>query len=93
VVRNDPNCGKQTIGLLTLGSKKFSFDPFGSVTVIPGKVDRHHLGGSATIAAPGQKGVAFQFTGAINQRQNGQTMIQGTLTSAQCTCRVALHPE
>ena len=93
MVRNDPNCGKQTIGLLTLGSKKFSFDPFGSVTVIPGRVDREHLEGSTTIAAPGQKGVAFQFKGTISQPANRQSMIQGTLTSAQCTWRVALHRE
>ena len=26
-------------GLMTLGFRKFSFDPFQSVTVIPGKVD------------------------------------------------------
>ena len=93
VVPNDPNCGEKTSGLMTLGSKKFSFDPFGSVTVIPGKVDRDHLEGSTTIAAPGQKGVAFQFTGTINRPANGQSMIQGTLTSAQCQWRVALHRE
>jgi len=93
VVPNGPNCGKQTTGLLTLGSEKFSFDPFGGVTVIPGKVDRDRLEGSTTIAAPGQKGVAFQFTGTINPRANGQSMIQGTLTSAQCTWRVTFHRE
>ena len=93
VVPNDPNCGKHTTGLLTLGSKKFSFDPFGSVTVIGGNVNRDQLKGSATIAAPGQKGVAFQFTGTINQPANGQSTIQGTLTSAQCIWRVALHRE
>jgi len=93
VVSNDSNCGKQTTGLLTLGVMKFSFDPFGSVTVIPGKVDRDHLEGSTTIAAPGQKGVSFQFTGTINQPANGQGMIQGTLASAQCIWRVALHHE
>jgi len=93
VVPNDPNCGKQTTGLLTLGPKKFSFDPFGSVTVIPGKVGRDHLEGSTTIAAPGQKGAAFRFTATFNQPANGQSMIQGTVTSAQCTWRVALHRE
>ena len=93
VVPNDPKCGKQTTGLLTLGSRKFSFDPFGSITVIAGKVDRDHLEGSRTTAAPGQKGVAFQFTGTISQPANAQSIIQGTLASAQCTWRVALHRE
>ena len=93
VIPNDSSCGKQTTGLLTLGSKTFSFDPFGSVTVIPGTVARDHLEGSTTVAAPGQKGVAFQFTGTINQPGHGQSMIQGSLTSAQCTWRVALHRE
>lgn len=91
VVPSDPNCGEQTTGLMTLGSEKFSFDPFGSVTVIPGHVDHHRLEGSTVVAAPGQKGVAFQFAGTINQPVNGASNIEGTVTSGQCTWRVSLH--
>jgi hypothetical protein len=91
VVPNDPNCDKQTTGQMTLGSEKFSFAPFESVTVIAGKVDRDRLEGSTTVAAPGQKGVAFQFTGAISHPRNEPSVIRGTLTSGQCTWRVSLH--
>lgn len=91
VMPTDPNCGKQTTGLMTLGAKKFSFDPFGSVTVIGGNVDHDRLEGSATIAAPGQKGAAFQFAGTISRSGNGSRVIQGAVTSAPCTWRVSLR--
>jgi hypothetical protein len=93
VVPNDPSCGQQTTGLMTLSSKKFSFDPFQSVAVIAGKVDRNHLEGSATIAAPGQHGVTFQFKGTINLATDGYRVIHGNVTSGQCTWRVSLRRE
>lgn len=93
VVPNDPNCGKQTTGLMTLGVQRFSFDPFESVTAIAGKVDRDHLEGSATIAAPGQKGVTFQFTGTVSHPAGGQRSVQGIVTSGQCTWQVLLRRE
>jgi hypothetical protein len=93
VVPNDPSCGEQTTGLMTLSSKKFSFDPFGTVTVIAGKVDHDHLQGSATLAATGQHGVTFQFTGTINHTADGHRVIQGNVTSGQCTWRVSLRRE
>jgi hypothetical protein len=93
VVPNDSNCGEQTTGLMTLGYRKFSFDPFGTVTVIAGKVDRHQLQGSATEAAPGQQGITFRFTGTINRPADGPSVIQGAVTSGQCTWRVSLHRE
>jgi hypothetical protein len=92
VVPNDPNCGKPATGLMTLSFRKFSFDPFQSVTVIPGKVDHDRLEGSTTMAGQGQHGVTFQFTGTIN-RSTDPHSIQGTVTSGQCTWRVSLRPE
>jgi hypothetical protein len=93
VVPNDPNCGKQAIGLMTLGYRKFSFDPFQSVAVIPGKVDLDHLEGSTTVAGPGQHGMTYQFTGTMNRAPDGHNVIQGTVTSGQCTWRVSLRLE
>jgi hypothetical protein len=86
-----PNCGNQTTGLMTLSSKEFSFDPFGSITVIQGKVDHNHLEGSVTRAAPGQKGITFQFVGTVNHPAKGPPTILGTMTSGQCTWSVTLH--
>lgn len=91
VTPNDPDCGTATTGLMTLGSKKFSFDPFGSISVIAGHVTQNRLDGSAVIAGPGQQGVAFQFSGAIRQPAGAPRVIQGTVTSGQCTWRVLLH--
>lgn len=91
VVPTDPNCGDKATGQMTLGSKRFSFAPFADVTSISGTVKEDRLEGSATVAAPGQKGVAFQFTGAIHQPAGGLRVIQGTVTSGSCTWQVSLR--
>lgn len=91
VVPTDPNCGDKATGLMTLGSKRLSFAPFANITVISGTVKADRLEGSATLAGPGQKGVACQFTGAIHQPAAGPRVIQGTVTSGSCTWQVTLH--
>jgi hypothetical protein len=91
VAPTSPNCGNQTTGLMTLGSKEFSFDPFGSVIVIQGKVEKDHLEGSLTQAASGQKGITIQFVATINRPANGPPVVQGTVKSGQCMWTVALH--
>ncbi|HUB43358.1 MAG TPA: hypothetical protein VMB73_00100 [Acetobacteraceae bacterium] len=91
VAPTGPNCGHQTTGLMTLGSKEFSFDPFGSVIVIQGKVEKDHLEGSLTQAASGQKGITIQFVGTINHPASGPSVVQGTVKSGQCMWTVTLH--
>jgi hypothetical protein len=100
VVPSEPNCGNQTTGLMTLSSREFSFAPFGGVIVIQGKVDKDHLEGSSTgaapgqksiTAAPGQKSITIQFTGTISHPTDGPPTIQGTMTSSRCTWSVTLH--
>lgn len=91
VVPTDPNCGDKATGQMTLGLKRFSFAPFADVTVISGTVKENRLEGSATLAAPGQKGVAFQFAGTIRLPAGGPRVIEGTVTSGSCTWQVSLH--
>jgi hypothetical protein len=76
---------------MTLSSKEFSFDPFGSVIVIQEKVDQGHLEGSVTRAAPGEKGLTFQFAGTLNHPADKPPTIQGTMTSGQCAWSVILR--
>ena len=85
------NCGNRATGLMTLGSNAFSFDPFGSIIVIQGKVKKDNLEGSDSQAAPGQKGITIQFAGTINRPAGGRPVIQGVLKSGTCTWAVTLH--
>jgi hypothetical protein len=91
VVPSAPNCGSQATGLMTLSSTEFSFDPFGGVIVIPGKVDKDRLEGASAAAAPGQKSITIQFTGAFNHPDDGPPSIQGTMTSGRCAWSVTLR--
>lgn len=91
VAATDPNCGNRTTGLMTLGAIEFSFDPFGSIIDIQGKVEKDHLEGSSNQAAPGQKGITIAFAGAIDRPASGPPVIRGTVNSGHCTWTVTLH--
>jgi len=91
VVPADANCGPRTTGLMSLGGRAFSFDPFGSITAIQGTVDQGRLEGTAARTVSGQNSITMRFTGTIDHRANGPPVIEGTVTSGRCTWAVSLR--
>jgi hypothetical protein len=91
VVPADSNCGAQTTGLMTLDAREFAFDPFGSITVIHGTVEKDRLEGTDTRAVSGQQAISIRFDGTIKHGAKGPPMIDGMLTSGRCTWTVTLR--
>jgi hypothetical protein len=85
------NCGQATEGLMTVGRKTFSFDPFQGTTVINGEISPvAHFDGSFSRAISGQKPVSISFTGVALHRDDGAMTIEGELTSGHCSWSVSM---
>ena len=91
VAPTSPDCGRQTTGLMNIGSGKFAFAPFQSIVSVEGTVEKGRLAGLATSSAPGEKPITMRFAGAIKHPNDGPATIEGTLTSGRCSWSVALH--
>jgi len=91
VVPTEANCGSQTTGLMSLSGKKFSFDPFGSITVIQGTVEQYRLEGTASRQVAGQSNITIRFTATVQHPADGPSVIAGTLASGRCAWTVALR--
>jgi hypothetical protein len=87
VVPIDPNCGPQTQGMMSIGSKGFGFDPFQSTAVVQGDVEDGHLSGRLVRQGSQHQDLSLAFDGATQ----GSDTITGTLISGRCHWHVTLR--
>ncbi len=88
---NDASCGPERHGLMRVGGGTFAFDPFGSTTVIDGKVEKDTLSGTLTRPGGGHQVLSISFTGHAREDAGGKETIEGVLTSGKCSWQVALE--
>lgn len=88
VVPQAPNCGPSTQGLMSIGEKGFSFDPFQSTTVLSGEVNKDgHLTGQLARQGPDHQDLSI----ALDATATSPDAISGTLQSGRCRWTVTLH--
>jgi hypothetical protein len=84
-------CGKSSIGLMSIGRKTFAFDPFQGTLVISGTVsDADHLQGTLSRVGSGQQVVSISFAGDARQHDGEEDSIDGHLVSGHCSWTVNL---
>ncbi len=87
----EDGCGDRTNGLMTVGRKTFSLDPFQGTTVINGTVSSDaKLEGTFSRPIGGQQTVSISFLGMAMHHEKGGTTIDGKLTSGRCSWSVNL---
>lgn len=88
VIPGQPNCGPTTHGLMTIGGKRFGFDPFGSTTVIQGEIGPDgNLRGMLVREGRDREKLTLEFDGTASDSGT----IEGVLQSARCRWTVSLH--
>lgn len=90
VTPSDPGCGVGVVGLMSIGSDTFAFDPFQSTAVLRGKVgSAGDLVGKATRPVLAGSSITMEFLGRVTRSESDERIV-GTLISGRCHWSVIL---
>ena len=86
----DAACGKESTGLMSVGSGAFAFDPFQGTTVLKGTVEQGKFRGELTRRGGGNQTLSIVFEGEAARNEKRDEVITGKLSSGRCQWNVTL---